>query len=108
MIKCKITVIKRTFNKELVEEYVENDRKKNLGPCEVFREGQEFVTDVFGGMPQGFCPWAWDDLYKVLVGFAADGNFGMWSQNKNSLLSCCTDATRPVIFKVEKMEVETE
>ncbi len=104
MIKCKITVLKRSFNKELVDQYVENSRKINFGPCEVFKEGQEFLTDVFGGIPQGFCPWAWDDIYKVLVAFAADGNFGMWYQNKDNLIACCTDGTRPVIFKIEKVE----
>jgi uncharacterized repeat protein (TIGR04076 family) len=103
MIKCKITVLQRTFNKEIVEQYVQNERKQTLGPCEVFREGQEFVTDVFGGIPAGFCPWAWDDIYKSLVGFAADGNFGMWYQDPNTIIACCTDGTRPVIFKIEKI-----
>jgi hypothetical protein len=31
MIKCKITVLKTSFNKELVDKYVENERKKTLG-----------------------------------------------------------------------------
>jgi uncharacterized repeat protein (TIGR04076 family) len=105
MIKCKITVLKRSFNQEFVDLYVEAERKKTLGVCEVFREGQEFVVDVFGGMPQGFCPWAWDDIYKALVGFAADGNFGMWYQDKNSIIACCTDGTRPVYFKIDKLVV---
>lgn len=30
MIKCKITVLKTSFNKELVEKYVEKERKKLL------------------------------------------------------------------------------
>jgi uncharacterized repeat protein (TIGR04076 family) len=105
MIQCKITVLQRGFNKDLVDAYVEADRKITLGPCEVFQDGQEFVTDVFSGVPAGFCPWAWDDIYKVLVGFAANGNFGMWYQNKNSLIACCTDGTRPVVFKIEKITV---
>jgi len=103
MIKCKITVLQRTFNQEIVEEYVQHERRQTLGPCEVFREGQEFVTDVFGSMPAGFCPWAWDDIYKSLVGFAADGNFGMWYEDPRIIIACCTDGTRPVIFKIEKM-----
>ena len=103
MIQCKITVLKRTFHQDLVEQYVEHERRKTLGPCEVFQEGQEFITDVFSGIPQGFCPWAWDDLYKALVGFAADGNFGMWYERKDTIIACCTDGTRPVIFKIEKI-----
>jgi len=46
MNKCRITVLKTTFNKDLVDLYVENERKKTLGTCEVFKEGQEFITDV--------------------------------------------------------------
>lgn len=59
MVKCKITVLKRSFNKEYVDAYVESERKKTLGPCEVFKEGQEFITDVFSAsaIPAGFCPW---------------------------------------------------
>ncbi|MCX7821663.1 MAG: TIGR04076 family protein [Brevinematales bacterium] len=104
MIKCKITVLKRGFNKEFVEEYVEQERKKNLGPCEVFKEGQEFIVDPWSGLPSGFCPWAWDDIYKNLVGFGADGNFGMWYEDKNTIIACCTDGTRPVYFKIEKIK----
>jgi len=103
MIKCKITVLKRSYNKELAEQYVEAELLKKHGPCEIFSEGQEFVTEVFAGIPKGFCPWAWDDLYKALVGFAADGNYGMWYQNKNNLIACCSDGIRPVVFRIEKI-----
>jgi uncharacterized repeat protein (TIGR04076 family) len=49
MIKCKITVLIRSFNKDLIEEYVQ--------------------------------------------------------QEKNILIACCTDGTRPVYFKIEKIYV---
>ncbi|HPH97731.1 MAG TPA: TIGR04076 family protein [Anaerolineaceae bacterium] len=104
MPQCKITVIKTSFNKELVDLYVEAERKKTLGPCEVFHEGQEFITDVMvGGMPQGFCPWAWDDIFKVLTAFYANGKFDMWTQGGEVIIACCTDGTRPVYFKIEKI-----
>jgi uncharacterized repeat protein (TIGR04076 family) len=104
MTKCKITVLKRSLNSELVDEYVEDERKKTYGPCEVFKEGQVFTTDVFSTVPQGFCPWAWNDIYKELVGFASGGNFGMWYKDPNVIITCCTDGVRPVIFKIEKIE----
>lgn len=31
MVKCKITVLKRTFHQDLVDEYVEVQRKQGLG-----------------------------------------------------------------------------
>jgi uncharacterized repeat protein (TIGR04076 family) len=103
MVKCKITVIKKCFHTELVEHYVEHNRKKDLGPCTVFEEGQEFIVDPWSGLPNSFCPWAWDDIYKSLVGFAAGGNYGMWYERKDVIIACCTDGTRPVIFKIEKI-----
>ncbi|MDP3179891.1 MAG: TIGR04076 family protein [Spirochaetaceae bacterium] len=103
MAKCRITVLKTTFNKDLVDLYVSEERKKTIGPCEVFKEGQEFEADAVSGMPQGFCAWAWDDIYKVVVGYFADGDFGMWYRNGKEIIACCTDGTRPVIFKIEKL-----
>ena len=101
MIQCKITVIRRTYNKDLADQYIEAGLRKNHDLCERFRDGQEFVTDVFSG---DSCPWAWDDIYKAPAGFAADGNHGMRNQNKNSLTACCSVGIRPVIFKIEKNE----
>jgi uncharacterized repeat protein (TIGR04076 family) len=100
MNRCKITILKTSFNKEYVDLYVEKERRKTLGPCEVFKEGQVFVVDAVSGCPAGFCAWAWDDLYKVIVGFFSGGNFGMWYEG-DVLIACCTDGTRPVYFKIE-------
>jgi uncharacterized repeat protein (TIGR04076 family) len=104
MAKVKITVLKTSFNKEFVDLYVEKERRKTLGVCETFREGQEFITDAVIGMPQGFCPWAWDDIYKVVAAYYANGNFGMWTEGGNTIIACCTDGTRPVYFKIDKLK----
>lgn len=102
MIKCKITVLKTSFNEDLVDQYVEEERKKTLGTCEVFKEGEEFIVDPICNMPENFCSWAWNDIYKSLIGLASGGDWGMWYQNKNNIIACCTDGTRPVYFKIEK------
>ena len=104
MAQCKITVIERSFRQDFVEQYVEAERKKTLGPCEVFTVGQTFIVDAAASMPQGFCPWAWSDIYKVLVGYYANGSFDMWTQGGNTIIACCTDGTRPVYFKIDKIE----
>ncbi|MBN2534941.1 MAG: TIGR04076 family protein [Spirochaetales bacterium] len=103
MAKCKITVLECSFNQRYVDLVVESERKKTLGPCEVFKVGQEFIVDPVSGMPPGFCPWAWDDIYKVLIAYFADGSFGMWVQGGSPLVACCSDGTRPVYFKIEKI-----
>ncbi len=103
MGKVKITVLETTFNKHLVDRFVERGRAVTLGPCEVFKPGQEFVVDPIAGMPEGFCTWAWDDLYKVLIAYWSGGSFGDWYEDGDTIISCCTDGTRPVIFKLEKL-----
>jgi len=103
MIKCRITVLKKGYNKDFVDAYVCESRKP-LGPCEVFKEGQVFEAEpICEGMPTGFCAWAWDDIYKSLIGLATEGNWGMWYENPKQIIACCTDGTRPVYFKIEKI-----
>ena len=106
MARCKITVLERSFRKDFVDQYVEEERKRTLGLCETFSDGQTFIADAVSGMPQGFCPWAWDDLYKVLVAFYTNGKFDMWTQGGDTIIACCSDGTRPVYFKIEKLEEE--
>jgi uncharacterized repeat protein (TIGR04076 family) len=104
--KVKITVLRTSFNKDFVDQYVERERARDLGPCEVFREGQEFVVDPIAGMPEGFCTWAWDDLYKCLIAYWAGGKFGEWYEGGNTIIACCSDGTRPVYFKLDKLAEE--
>lgn len=104
MIRCRITVLKRTLNTDLAEQYVSKERQP-LEPCPVFREGQVFETEpICEGMPSGFCAWAWNDLYKSLIGLASGGNWGMWYEQPQQIIACCTDGTRPVCFSIEKLE----
>ena len=101
MVKCKITVLKTTFNKELVDQYVEKERKKTLGPCEVFTEGQEFIVEHIEKMPEGFCGWAWRDIYKDLSVLYFDGNF--YGHEEGVQHVSCSDGRKPVCFKLERI-----
>ncbi len=104
MPDCRITVLKRTLNADLASEYVE----MAVGPCECFTEGQEFTVSAMG-KPEGFCGWAWDDIFKTVVALSRGGNFseGMfkgWMKDPGCMITCCSDGIRPVIFKVERIE----
>jgi uncharacterized repeat protein (TIGR04076 family) len=103
MVRYRITVLRRTLDLSLVEEYIREDRREGHGLCEVFREGQEFIADLSTGVPHGFCPWAWDDLHQTLVALAADGGAGTPYRDQNVVIACCTDGTRPVIFRVARI-----
>ena len=106
MHKVKVTVLKASLNQDLVDLYVEPEEVKTFGPCDVFKEGQEFITDPVGPTPEGFCPWAWDDLRKVLLVYFAGGSFDMWKKDGDTMIACCTDGYRPVYFKLEKLPAE--
>lgn len=95
-----ITVLRRTFNERLAEEYTEGDAWQ---PCQLFKEGQTFVTE--GWMPEGFCSWAWADILKYVVVLARGGN--MDGVVRGTFVTCCTDGFRPVFFKLESLGTES-
>ncbi|KPJ53310.1 hypothetical protein AMJ39_05225 [candidate division TA06 bacterium DG_24] len=105
MPRCKITVLKRTLDQDLIDEYLE-DTYRGLGPCECFRDGQEFVIEgheELAKVPEGFCPWAWADIRKDILTIQVGGDMpGM--KRAGTAITGCTDWFRPVIFKLERME----
>lgn len=92
--KVRITVLKRLFHKDFMDEYSDWENKI---PCQHFKEGQEFVVseDTPWVMPSGFCGWAWADIQKIVWGMARGGI--------KRFVTCCTDGYRPVIFKLERI-----
>ena len=78
---------------------------KDLTPCPILKEGQEFITTgIFGNdIPEGFCHMAWQALFmpvNVLIGG------GKVLGHDDVHIACCTDGLRPVIFKIERIEEE--
>ena len=98
-MKFKITVLKRTFNEELAYKYCPPDK---FGLCQIFKEGEEFISEHFLQMPQGFCGWAWGDLHKILITFFRGGDFVL-TKEEDKMVACCTDGIRPVIFEIQKI-----
>ncbi|MEL7564611.1 MAG: TIGR04076 family protein [Dehalobacterium sp.] len=102
MAQCKITVLKTMLNQDLAKEYCQGE----VGPCYVFHEGQEFVVGL--EKPKEFCDWAWHDLLPYITAFLAGGNFSGeifdgWMKDDRTMIACCTDGIRPVVFKIEKL-----
>lgn len=101
--KCKVTVIKKLLNKDLLEEYAE-DKYNNVPACENFKEGQEFIFDPnLAEIPKGFCHWAWADIRNNITTIASGGNI-LGMKHKGTVLAGCSDWFRPVIFKIERVE----
>ena len=105
MPKCKITVLSRKIEKELIDEYL-IDKFKSLGLCEVFEDGQQFVLDKLSDLyevPKGFCASAWADIRKDVLLIASGGNMPGIKQ-PGILISGCRDWFRPVLFKIERIQ----
>jgi len=98
MKKPKITVLKREVYKDLVDEYATGD----MAACDKFKDGQEFILEHID-MPADFCAWAWADIQRDIVGVKFGANYP-WINKPNTIISCCTDGLRPVIFKIEMVD----
>jgi len=98
--KVKITVLKRLKPEEVFKEYPL--KGEPIDACTVYKDAQEFIVDESGRMPEGFCSWAWDDIYKVVNVPRFGGDFP-WFEEKGISINCCTDGLRPVIFKLERV-----
>ena len=94
--RVRITVLKKLFNQELLEQYAANP--ESWTECTHFQVGDQFVKDLEKPweMPAGFCGWAWADIQKTVYGMARGG--------QDVFLTCCTDGYRPVIFALEKID----
>ncbi|MBM3790861.1 MAG: TIGR04076 family protein [Acidobacteria bacterium] len=88
----KISVLKRGFEKELVEKLKAGAK----GPCTRFSDEQEFTVTSQWAMPDKFCEWAYADIRTYIPMVLGQGN---------PIAVCCTDGYRPVFFKIERIEL---
>ena len=101
--KVKITVIRKLDRKEIFGQQIPEGVDVNSdSSCTAVEEGQEFIIKEDGGMPQGFCTWAWHDIYPEITTLRLGGNFP-WINKEGLVYSSCSDGLRPVIFKVERI-----
>lgn len=103
--KVKITVIKREFYPEIADNYLVDGSE--AGACPDLKEGDTFIYEGGAVMPQGFCPWAWIELYPKANALAGRAENNWYKPNVS--IGCCTDGVRPVVFLLEGMdEVNSE
>ena len=97
MKKCKITVMRMARYDDLMAQY-ENPISH---ACDM-EEGQTFIANGWE-MPEGFCPWAWVDIYTNLSALAAGGTYTPWNNTRGETIACCTDGIRPVSFELKAL-----
>ncbi len=101
MSRVKITVIKKFSPIDVFGHEIYTTSGKKVTTCGTFDEGQEFIVDHISKMPEGFCGWAWRDIYKDLSVLYFDGNFH--GPEEGVQYTSCSDGSKPVCFKLERI-----
>ena len=104
--KCKITVLRRELYEDLQEQYLANPK---AGKCTLFKDGQEWLVEEadFHNMLNGkFCADAWDCISRYVYAALQGGAiFRDWTKDEKIMIASCNDGTRPVIFKIERIDI---
>lgn len=116
--QCKVIVLETKLFEDLQEKYLAQPKS---GACPCFKVGDEFLfertpeRDDFYHLGRGSrvadggdwpCGEAWDAvsryIYSALQGGAIMHN---WTRDDRLMIACCNDGTRPVIFKIERIDI---
>jgi uncharacterized repeat protein (TIGR04076 family) len=94
----RITVLRKVKTGEILKDY---GASTVTAECPAVKEGATYVSSA-GRIPEGFCGWAWADMQRDIAVLAFGGDFP-WIKKDGTMISCCTDGLRPVIFKLERV-----
>lgn len=100
--KCRVTVIRRTCFQDIQGRYLDDPEE---GRCPKFREGDSFICSD-SSLPKGFCPNAWQAVshhVKAVTQSSCTLTCGS-APTDGAVIACCSDGTRPVIFKIEPIQ----
>ena len=100
MKSVKITVLKQTKYKDLIQKY-----ENPIEHACTLKVGDTFVS-VNAQKPENLCDSAWESMEKFVKELAAGGGnfFDGWMKNKHSAMISCNDGFRPVSFYIETIE----
>lgn len=123
----KVTVIDTKLYPDLQQHYCADP---NAGRCPCYNAGDEFLFErntekddfwrmglntltkttadpntVAGGPQKPHCSEAWDAISRyIYTGLQGGSIMKGWMKAENIMITCCSDGTRPVIFKIERID----
>ena len=112
--QCKVTVLDKKCYADLQREYLADPES---GPCPCFEVGQTYLFERkpdkddfyhFGRDldPQFPCAEAWDAVSRYIYTALAGGAImKSWTNDERVMIACCNDGTRPVVFKIERIDL---
>ena len=125
--KVKLTVIDKKLYPELQTQYCADPYS---GACPCYNVGDEFIFErygtaddfwhmglhtlkqtvntaegIAGGSEFPHCSEAWDAISRyIYTGLQGGSIMRGWMNDEKVMIACCSDGTRPVIFKIERMD----
>ena len=108
--ECRITVLETKVFPELQEEYLADPK---AGACPFFKPGDTFTLkrtpqqdDFYHLMNGKFCGEAWDAISRYVYTALQGGSIMQgWTKDDRMMIACCNDGTRPVIFRIERIDL---
>ncbi len=108
--ECKITVLETKCFRDLQEKYLADPKS---GPCPFFNPGDTFMLrrtpqqdDFYHLMNGKFCGEAWDAVSRYVYTALQGGSIMKgWTNDDRMMITCCNDGTRPVIFRIERIDI---
>ena len=115
--RCKVTVLACNVFEDLQRDYLADPAS---GPCPCFRPGDEFEfhrtpeRDDFYHLGRGArsdggdfpCGEAWDAISRYVYTALQGGSIMHgWTRDDRLMIACCNDGTRPVVFKIERIDI---
>lgn len=123
----KVTVIDKKLYPELQQAYCADP---HAGACPCYNIGDEFLfrrdderddfwhmgldtliktgaapDTVAGGPRMPFCSELWDAVSRyIYAGLQGGSIMKGWMREENTMIACCSDGTRPVIVKIERID----
>ena len=125
--KVKLIVLDKKVYPELQAQYCSDP---NSGACPCYNIGDEFIFESYGvaddflhvglntlrqstssptngagasSLPH--CSEAWDAFSRyIYTGLQGGSIMRGWMNDERVMITCCSDGTRPVIFKIERMD----
>lgn len=107
--KCKLTVLECKCFSNYQEKYLADPKS---GPCPMYHAGDEFIFERYGDKDdfwhEGYgaqCSEAWDAISRYIYTALQGGSIMHgWTNDDRMMIACCSDGTRPVIFKIERID----
>lgn len=125
--KCKMTILDKKLYPELQEAYCADPQS---GPCPCYHAGDQYLFErydgaddfwkmgagtlikathgidgIAGGPDRPHCSELWDAVSRYIYTALQGGSIMRgWMKDERVMIACCSDGTRPVIVKLERLD----